>query len=161
MKIETLPSVPAGSYIEASTLYAQCYAGTSTSKPFSLNKVTASWWNASTLGWNPQPSSTDIQANVNRNTSTNVIAFTNCRDTVARMYNGNMENNGFMIHYTDETQNDYNSIYSYENSNTSGIPIYGCNTEPRPISRTGPIISAIKTADSIWMCRIGEVHRPT
>lgn len=122
LKIETLPSVPAGSYIEASTLYAQCYAGTSTSKPFSLNKVTASWWNASTLGWNPQPSSTDIQANVNRNTSTNVIAFTNCRDTVARMYNGNMENNGFMIHYTDETQNDYNSIYSYENSNTSGHP---------------------------------------
>lgn len=77
LKIETLPSVLAGSYIEASTLYAQCYAGTSTSKPFSLNKVTSSW-NASTLGWNPQPASSDIQANVERNTSTNVIAFTNC-----------------------------------------------------------------------------------
>lgn len=122
LKINDLPTIPAGSYINSSTLFVQCYAGTSTSKPFSLNKVTSTWWDASTLSWDPQPASVDIEYNVERDPGSNKITFSNLRDTIAGMYNGNIENGGFMIHYTDETQQDYNSIYSYENINTSGHP---------------------------------------
>ena len=129
-KINTLPNIPAGSFISSAAVYAQCYNGTSSSRPFSINKVTSSW-DASTLGWNPQPASTDItgiEDGVNRGEingvaqpdKPNILAFCYCRDTIARMYNGNMTNNGFMIHYTSETDNDYNSIYSYENANTAG-----------------------------------------
>ena len=120
-KINTLPTIVSGSYINQAEVYAQCYNGTTTSKPFSINKVTSSW-NDSTLGWSPQPASTDIQGGVERNTNYNVIQFNNCRAAIASLYNGNMANNGFMIHYTSETDNDYNSIYSYENANTSGCP---------------------------------------
>ena len=122
-KINTLPTIVSGSYINQAEVYAQCYNGTTTSKPFSINKVTSSW-NDSTLGWSPQPASTDIQGGVERNTNYNVIQFNNCRAAIASLYNGNMANNGFMIHYTSETDNDYNSIYSYENANTSGCPDY-------------------------------------
>ena len=125
-KFNTLPNIPAGSYVSSAAVYAQCYNGTSSSRPFSINKVTSSW-NVSTQGWNPQPASTDIEGGVDRgkingvpSSNTNILAFCNCRDTIASMYNGNMANNGFMIHYTSETDNDYNSIYSYENTNTSG-----------------------------------------
>lgn len=126
-KAKQLPSISIPAAITNATFYVRCYAGTTSSKPFTLYSANGVW-DPATLTWANKPNGTQLQSSVNRNASTNVVTFNSAALTnmVRDWYSGRNGNKGFIIKYTNESLSniDYNSFYSSENTTSSSYMPY-------------------------------------
>ena len=114
------------------------FKGTSTWGPVSVYRVNSSW-NSLTLTWDIHNtlSYTELASNIYP-TLTNGYqgSSANITDTIKGWYNGTIAKNGFMIRYTNESYNDYNTIISSDSgSNSDFWPCLWINySEPVPVT---------------------------
>lgn len=114
------------------------FKGTSTWGPVSVYRVNSSW-NSLTLTWDIHNtlSYTELASNIYP-TLTNGYqgSSANITDTIKGWYNGTIAKNGFMIRYTNESYNDYNTIISSDSgSNSDFWPCLWINyieAQPKP-----------------------------
>ncbi len=122
-----LPTLPANAEIIIATLSLRLTDATSTAEPMSIYRVWGPWY-PQQLKYNNQPniSSAPINANVEADiiSTTKTISF-NVTSYISEYYAGMSGYYGYMIRYTDETANDYNVFYTFDNET---LAIHPCLT---------------------------------
>ncbi len=120
IKFKKFPTqiAPASSIVGASVVLT-FYSGTRTRKPFSLYQITGADWGEYTLHGTNQPTftSTKLQDNSDNNLTTLTFNNADVKDYVCKYYAGVNNNYGFVVCYTTEVSDDYNSFYSREKGN--------------------------------------------
>ncbi len=129
LKILQLPSVPTNSSICEAKLWGKITAGTDTSAPLSIYKVTTPW-DVNTISFDNQPSSTLLEDNVPCDLNKLEVNF-NVINSIALINSLTFVNHGFMIQYTDENYNDYNCIYSSDCGNNARLPLLTIKYYPK------------------------------
>ncbi len=121
----------------------QYYLGTSTWGPINIYRV-EDYWTSSSINYATIQNlrTTLLYSNYNPSDyNGNKIFSLDITDTVKGWYNGSISKNGFMVRYTNESYNDYNTIVSGDSSlNNTTWPAFVINYTPQ---------SAIPTAYSV------------
>ncbi len=121
VKIVTWPTVPTNATVLNSSLVFSMPIGSITGGPFTLKYIREAWMER-TLSYATKPDARNEQYNITANFPQLSLTF-----DITSHYNavkaGTRTDYGFMVHYTDVTVVDFNSLYTSNYSNSSKHPL--------------------------------------
>lgn len=138
VKILQLPNIGSGSTVTDAKLNLYLVSGTSTYSNIDIYRVNSAW-NTATITWTIHSglSKTLISSN---NSPSSMVYRCNVTNTVQSWYSGTT-NHGFMVRYTNESVNDWNSFNTANFTGSSTLKpsitiTYNSGTVQQPISHT-------------------------
>ena len=143
VKINTMPSIPLGAPIVDARLELVHSIGTSTWGYLEILEIQTPW-SSSVLTWNNQSSyiyPVNLAYNIEPSWNGSLGAYAYSiyvASTVAKWYNGTMENNGFLLWYQNHSYNDYNTLYSSDHGSigSSYLPAISVTYDIVPLTPT-------------------------